>query len=299
MSTHGLALLALFLAATFWGIAPVVMKLALVTIPPFSLQLLRFIFASIFILPFFLKTKKDLKADFLKLILFSLLPFLNVTFFILGIGLTTATASIVIYAATPFVVTFLSRLLFKERISLIKTAGVSVGFLGVLLIIFAPGIEHGVSKSGDIKGNLIISLGLLAFSFYTLLAKPILKKHSPVVTTALFIWLTAFLSLPLSAFELVNDSSWLRSLSFKPLLGVFYLASFATIATFFLYQWAIKHSSPLEASLIFYFQPVVTYTTAALVLQERLTFLFIIGAVVALLGVFLTTTLSYLKNTKV
>lgn len=297
-TSHNLSFLALLLASIFWGIVPVVAKLTLRTIPPFSLQLLRFTLASILILPFFLKAKKNLKGNLLKLTLFSLLPFLNVTLFILGIRLTTATTSTVLYASTPPLIAFFSCLLFKEKISLVKIIGVLLGFIGVLTIILLPIIGGEGNKIGDIKGNAILLLGVFCFAFYTIFSKFILKKHSPIVTTTLFFFITTLLSLPLSGFELINNANWVREVSLQALLGVFYLGVFATVGSYFLYQWGVQHSSPIEASITFYVQPIVGSLAAVLVLQEKLTILFLVGAAITLSGVFLTTTLSYLKNSK-
>jgi len=295
MSSYKLAIIAVLLAAAFWGMAPSITKISLQEIPVFSLIFLRFVVASILILPFFLKAKKNLKGNISKLFFLSLLPFLNVVFFVLGIRLTSAIISPVLYAGTPLLVVFFSRVLFKEKISLIKIIGILVGFIGVLIIVILPIIGGDV---GDIKGNAIILLAVLSFAFYTIFSKPILKKQSPVVTTSLTFFLSAFLSFPLFIVELAKDSSWIIDVSGQTLLGVLYLGSFATVGSYFLYQWGVKHSSPLEASLTFYFQPIVGSLAAVFLLQEKLTFLFIIGSLVTLSGVFLTTTLSYLKNRK-
>jgi len=295
MSSYKLAIISVLLAAAFWGMAPSITKISLQEIPVFSLIFLRFVVASILILPFFLKAKKNLKGNISKLFFLSLLPFLNVVFFVLGIRLTSAIISPVLYAGTPLLVVFFSRVLFKEKISLIKIIGILVGFIGVLIIVILPIIGGDV---GDIKGNAIILLAVLSFAFYTIFSKPILKKQSPVVTTSLTFFLSAFLSFPLFIVELAKDSSWIIDVSGQTLLGVLYLGSFATVGSYFLYQWGVKHSSPLEASLTFYFQPIVGSLAAVFLLQEKLTFLFIIGSLVTLSGVFLTTTLSYLKNRK-
>jgi drug/metabolite transporter (DMT)-like permease len=297
-SSHNLALLALLLASMLWALVPSVLKLTLNAIPPFSLQFLRFSLASILVLPFFLRERKNLHGEYLKLFLFSLLPFLNVTLFILGIRLTAASVTPVLYAATPILVVIFSRLLLKETISLPKAIGIFFGFLGVLMIALLPIIGSEGNKIGNMRGNFIVLLAVFSWTLYTIFSKFILKKHSPLVTNSLFCFISTLFTLPLAGFELMNNSSWLTSVSSQALLGVFYLGSFATAGTFFLYQWAVKHSSALEASLSFYLQPIFGSLAAVIILKERLTFLFIIGAIITLLGVFLTTTLSYLRNSR-
>lgn len=298
MSQYKLAIMAVLLAAAFWGIAPSATKIALKEIPPFSLIFLRFLIASVLILPFFLKVKKNFKGEFLKLTLYSLLLFLNIMFFVLGIKSTNAIIPPVLYAGTPLLVAFFSWFLFKKKISLVKIIGILIGLLGVFVIVILPVVGGETVRIGSFKGNALIILGVLSFTFYTIFSKFILEKQSPLVITSLNFFVVALLSFPLLGLELINDSSWLSFVSPQAFIGVFYLAVFATVASYFLYQWGVKHSSPLEASLNFYIQPIVGVLAAAFLLQEKVTFLFLVGAVVTLLGVFLTTTLSYLKNKK-
>lgn len=295
-SDYKLAVLALLSAATFLGIVPSVLKIALRTAPPFTVQFLRFLVASVLIMPFFLKEEKRLRGEFLKLLVFSLLPFLNVTLFILGIRLTNAIVSPVLYAGTPLLVVFFSWLLFKERISLLKIIGIFLGLFGVFVIVILSVIGSEGTKVGDLRGNVIILLAVFCFAFYTIFSKLILQKHSPLMVTSIYFFLTALLTFPFSMYESINNPLWLKSISLSTLLGIFYVGSLGTMVSYFLYQWGIKHSSPLEASLVFYFQPIVGFLVAVILLQERLTFLFIIGTIITLSGIFLTTTLSYLKN---
>jgi len=61
-----------------------------------------------------------------------------------------------------------------------------------------------------------------------------------------------------------------------------------TAVWYLLYQYIIKHSSPLTASTILYLQPAATFIWAFLLLGEQVTRGFLIGTALAFLGIYLT-----------
>src|SRR5690242_18679701 len=96
-SKRTLAILALAGASIIWGAAATIFKWSMQEIPPYTLGLLRFFLAAIFILPFVYKKLAVKKNDFVKL---SYLAFIGITLhialFFLGLQLTSSINSPVI-----------------------------------------------------------------------------------------------------------------------------------------------------------------------------------------------------------
>lgn len=71
--------------------------------------------------------------------------------------------------------------------------------------------------------------------------------------------------------------------------GLVYAGLIGTLAIYLCYQFTIKYASPLFASMLSYTGPVVTFIWAYFLLKENLTPAMIVGGVIALMGVWFTT----------
>ncbi|MBI2641298.1 EamA family transporter, partial [Candidatus Roizmanbacteria bacterium] len=74
------AILIILLASVVTGATTTVSKFGLLEIPPFTFSFLRFLIASIIVLPFFLNVKVKIDRNFASLAFISFLPVLNVAF---------------------------------------------------------------------------------------------------------------------------------------------------------------------------------------------------------------------------
>lgn len=284
-----LALGAIILTVIVGGAAPVLVKISLREIPPFSFTLLRFVIGGLCLLPFIKSWKGITFSKLLTVVVISLFATVNVTLFAFGIKLTGATIGQTLYAGVPIAVAILSFFLLREKISVRKSVGIIIGLAGVLLIIFLPAIAKGQSLNGDLLGNIIILAALISFSFYTVYSKKLQQEFTPVQVTFFFAATTVVTQFFLSFSEITSGNNWWQHVSMPAILSLLYVGVIGTVGYYVLYQYAIKHGTPLIASMAMYLQPVTTFAWAAVLLGERLTGGFIIGAVLALLGVWITT----------
>ncbi len=288
MSDRQTAFIAIFLGAILGGATAAVTKIGLAGFPSFSFVFLRFFVASICIVPFVLFKKKTVR-NYLSLIPLSLLGTFNILVFIVGIKTTTATIGQLLYAATPFLTSAILYLFYQEKLRKIKALGVIVGFIGTLIVVLLPVIEHGNSFAGDLIGNLLISVGVISWSFYMVYSRQLLKKYSPFDITSAFIFVTTIVSMPFFIFETATHNGWWQNLTLNSILAFFYVAIISTIATYLLNQYAIKHGGAIFASMSFYLLPVFAFLTASILLGERLTIGLAIGGVLVLVGIYFTT----------
>lgn len=292
MSEKSIALISIVLASLLWASAGVVAKILLMYFTPFPLAFLRFFFASLIILPFFLSAlKKDKHRIVLKEILpIALLSSTNIMLFYFGLTFTTNNASAIIYASAPLITVFFAHHTLKEAASTKKAAGIVLGFVGVLTILLLPLIEKGAVESGDIRGNLLIVIASFTWAFYTIGSRHLINKkgYSPLIVTSISLFTS---TLVFSLFtHLFFPMNYISPLFIRNnLLLVLHLALTVTVATYLLYQWAIKHSSASTASLSNYLQPVFSILLGITILGEPITHGFVIGSTLVFLGVFLVT----------
>lgn len=285
------SILLMLLVAFIGGSVSAVSKISLIEIPQLSFALLRFLFAAIVLLPFIIKRKEFFVKNLKRTILVSLLVTANAILFIFGVERTTASISQILYGGTPLIVGIFSFLLLKEKINSKKLCGMIIGFIGVLIIISLPALSNGAQFNGDLLGNFIILLAVFSFALYSVLSKSLQKEYTPIEITTFFVLTTLFVQILLVPLDLIQNQNWWNNISQKSILGVAYVGILGTSVTYLIYQHIIKNSTPFVASMILYLQPVFGFLWASVLLGEKITLEFIIGAILILVGVALVTNL--------
>lgn len=96
----------------------------------------------------------------------------------------------------------------------------------------------------------------------------LLKTASPSLTSVIWGNLTKYMSPPF-------------------LWGILYMSLLSGIAAYILYQYGLKFIEASEASIFYYLQPLVAIPAAVIFLHESLSPLFIVGAVIITIGVYI------------
>ena len=284
LNNRSIAAVAVFLAVLIGGALPVYVKIGLKETSPEVFSFLRFIISSFILLPFFLNQRVKINKDLLKLTIVSLFGTGNILFFAYGVRLTQASIAQSVYVLSPVVVVILSYFLIREKMNYKKLLGILIGFIGAILIILLPVIEKSSPFSGNLAGNLLVVIALLSFSLYSVLSKKFQPKFSPMQITMVFSLTTAFVMLILSLPQLDHVAGKISAFSSQTVFAILYVATLGTAGYHLLYQYAIKHGSPTVASTILYLQPASTIIWAFVLLGERLTTGFILGAILAVAG---------------
>lgn len=288
MKTSTKATLALLGTVLLWSHMVVITRGIVAFVPPITVLFYRLLIAALCFMPFFLKNRTWEKPHFIKMVLISLGATINLTFFILGIKYTSASASQIIYATMPILILSYGRFILKEKQTRTKIIGILIGFLGLLLIGYLSAIEQGETISGSLRGNFLIFVAMSGWTWYLLSSKKLSANFLPIEMGSTSILVSFLVS---SVLFIINQSIYQNPISFSPVIfmSLLYIGFFGTFITYILYQYAIRHSSALKVSLTSYIQPVTTAFLAILLLGEQLTFYFIIGSVMVLIGIFITS----------
>ena len=208
---------------------------------------------------------------------------LNQFLFLYGIKYTTAANAALLYATTPVLVLVFSHFVLQEKLTKLKIAGVLTAFCGVSLIIF----EHGISLSSDYTfGNIIMFIAVIAWSLYTIQGKPMVVKYGAFHVASLSMIGGMILFLPLGIYGISRfDLSTLTTAHWE---GILYLGLGTSVASYFLWYYAIGKMETTKVAIFANAQPVVTSILAYFFLHQTITLHFAFGAIVTLLGVLLT-----------
>ncbi|MDO8658499.1 MAG: DMT family transporter [Candidatus Levybacteria bacterium] len=285
MNSKHLAILALIIASIIWGATGPIMKLTLLSVPLFSLAFIRFFFASLILLPFVYKKLRVRKDDIplLTLCAFAGITF-NISFFFLGLTLTTALNAGIIVSTLPIFTLIFATLFLKEKITKKLVLGSVIGFLGIGIIIGQDITRHGLSLSPI--GDFILLLAMFSFLIYEIFSKKLFKKYNPFVITFYAFAIGTLSFLPAFIYELSSSPAWINNLPTNAILGIIYGILFSSLAAYSLWQWGLSKTDAGKASFFFYLDPIVSTIVAVMILSEKITTPFVLGSILIFLGLF-------------
>jgi drug/metabolite transporter (DMT)-like permease len=288
-SRLGVTDLFMLLTIVIWGFNFSVIKIALREFTPGSFNGPRLAVASLLLLVF-LRLKEGTiappRGDLFKLIVLGIVGNTFYQFlFISGIRRTTASSTSLILTMTPILIAVLSAIFLKERIHWIGWVGILTSFFGLYFVVFENGAGISIGKEG-LKGNLMILVGNIFWAVYTVFSKPLLERMSALRLTTWTLSFGALFYLPLTAKEIVA-LHW-RGLSARSLGALFFSAVFAIAISYVTWYSSVKRVGNTKTGIFSNITPVFTVIFAQLLLGERIGLTKVIGALVIILGFYLT-----------
>lgn len=256
-----------------------------------SLGFLRFGLACLLITPFLMSLQpKDIRVKFEhlpRLILGALLiSTVNIAFFYMGLKRTNAIDASVLELAIPVISVIGGWWFLKEKIYAANLVGIVISLLGALSVIGIPLLLVGNLSSKQLVGNLLILCSSVSFVAGSMIFKKMLKIYSPLVITAItFLTATIAFSIP-ALIEYIQNPNWILKVSILGIFGLIYITILSSICAYFLLLWGLNRIPISHANLIQYLEPAVAATLAVPLLGERISFSFIIGTCLVVLGVY-------------
>jgi drug/metabolite transporter (DMT)-like permease len=278
-------LLVALLAQTCGGLAPILTKLALAGMGPWTMVAARQVLGVLVLLAIDRATqggprKREAftRRDWGLLLLLSWAGFaLPQILLASGIELSTGTSGALLSPLEPIGILAGGWLFLRERLTPLRIASVLIGTLGALLIILQGAVRP---ELGDPLGDGLIALGHVAWAVYTLAAKPLLVRHDAMRVSLAAVLLSIP---PLVLLALGEDFSLERAL--PALVWVIALALLATALGSWSWNWALGRMSAGTMAAFIFVQPVVGLAAGHLALGEPVGALALAGAAVILAGV--------------
>lgn len=280
----------LLFAAFFWGGTFIAGRVVARDVGPFSAAFLRFTVASTFLLIMTWKADGKFpvlaKRQIIPVILLGMTGVFSYNvFFFKGLRLVEAGRASLIIANNPVFISLFAVLFFKERLSLLKFAGIIISVFGAIIVISRGNLAEILTGNLGM-GELYIFCCVLSWAAYSLIGKAIMTTLSPLASVSYSAVVgAAALFIPAYVEGLLRD---IVSYSIPAWLSIFYLGFFGTVLGFVWYYEGIKKIGPTGASQFINFVPVSAIVLAFLMLGEPITLSLFVGAIFVISGVYLT-----------
>ena len=263
-----------------WGMNFVVIKVGLDDMPPMLLGALRFMLAAFPAILFIKRPQIPLRwlLAYGLTISFGQFAFL---FSAMSLGMPAGLASLVLQSQAFFTLLF-AVLLLGERLHRANLFGLLVAAAGLLLI----GLQ------GDRIMTLVGFVLTIGAAAMWALGNIITRKLGKVNLVGLVVWGSLIPPLPFLALSWLLEgpqamASALRGLGLDSILELIYLAFGATILGYGLWSRLLSRYPASQVAPFSLLVPVVGLTSAALLLDERLSGLQLLGALLVMLGLLL------------
>jgi drug/metabolite transporter (DMT)-like permease len=280
----------LLLMAIFWGGTFIAGRSLALEAGPFCGAFLRFLVAAVFLVAMTLRIERRIhwpqKKHLLPLFLMGMTGvFLYNVFFLKGLKLIEAGRASIIIANNPIFIALMSALIFRDRLNLLKVAGILISVTGAFIVITRGQLLTGLG-GGFGRGELFIFGCVASWVAYSLLGKSVMSDLSPLTAVTGSAVIGAVCLFPAALMEGLGGAA---GYSLTAWASVFYLGFFGTVLGFVWYYEGIRRIGAVRAGLFINFVPVSAVFLAFLILDEPLTLSLLIGAVLVSSGVYLTT----------
>ncbi len=270
-----------------WSINLVVGKIGLRHMDVVSLAIFRIVGAGLLMGLLYLFRPERRRFGMKDFWIFSKIGFfgvvMNMGFFTLGLKYTTAGHSAMMIALTPIIVLLLAWSMRIESLTALKTTGLALSFIGVMILATEQGIHL---HSGTLLGDLITLGCAIGFAIYTVLAKQVAANYDSFTMNTFNLLASSIMLSPFAIYQGIH-LDW-RSVGWVGWMCVLYMAGIGSVAAYLIYYWALRQMAASRIAAVAYAQPVLGILFGILFLGEHLTRPLLLGGLLVLFGLFLT-----------
>ncbi len=278
----------LLLMAVIWGINYSAVKYGSLALSPLAFTWLRVFIAMLTLLTVAALQRNQWPArrDILSLMALGVLGNgLYQLLFVFGVSRTRVADAALIVAAMPAFVALISRLKGVERVHSRAVAGILLSVAGVAIVMLGSASSSG-RRSGSVFGALLVLVGIVCWSVFTVAMQPFTHRVNPIQLNALtmtggmmpLLLLTpiAFRAMPWGH---VSPTAW----------ACLFYSSVISIGVAYLFWYrGIRVLGPTRASVYGNLQPIVAILVGWGALNEAPTVWQIVGTATIIGGIFLT-----------
>ena len=287
--------LLLILTFLIWSNSFIAIKVLLAKMNAFDLLRLRFIPVAVIswgLILLFCRAEawRIVKAHPLRVALGGLLMVISYNLFLnSGMRYVQPNAASLLIALNPLITLLLAVRFLHEPFTRRRLFGTIVTFIGLALVVLLGrvGAAGGTWIALDkVPYALLVLGGPLSWAAATIIIKPALKNHSPLVFN--------FTSLAIGGFPLfflIDRPFIAKTLSLSPLEygAAAFLSLACTILAYTFWNIAIKHWHASNVSLFVYLNPPLTAIFTYLFFGIGITFYFVVGGMIMLSGILVAT----------
>lgn len=277
---HVLAMLTIII----WGTTYISTKILLTNFSPEEILAYRFFIAFLIILIIYPKKVKILPIK--EEIVFFLLGATGISLYYwtenLALQYTYASNVGLIASAIPIFTALIAHFIFNnEKFTFNMLIGFIIAIMGVSIIIY-----NGKVLKLNTKGDIMAIISAILFSIYSILIRKIDKKYSQIFVVRKIFFYGIITMIPILLISKVN---LLKApiLNISIVFNFLFLAIFASVLCFLMWNKAINIIGPIKTTNYIYFVPLITMISSNIVLKEQISYLMILGGVLIFAGVYI------------
>jgi drug/metabolite transporter (DMT)-like permease len=203
-------------------------------------------------------------------------------FFISGLDQTSVANSSLMLAATPVVIALASAVVGQDRVSGLHWLGAALSIAGIYIVVG----QDATAGGGSLRGDLLMFAAVCCWAVYTMGARTLMERHSPVGVTGLSMVIGSLLYVPLMTPNLLSVD-W-PAVTVRTWFAIVYSALFALCVAYTIWYMAVREIGSARTSVYSNLVPLVAMLTAVAFLGEPLSLQKLVGAAAVLVGVALT-----------
>lgn len=203
-------------------------------------------------------------------------------FFLAGVARTSVANSALIFGCTPVSVAIMASLAGYERLNAARWLGALLSLAGIYALVG----HRAAWSTATLLGDALVFAGMLCWSLYSVLAQPLLRRHSPLVVTGWSMSLGAGIYLAVAArpmlatnWAAISATSW----------GLMAASSLLALAfAYMVWYTAVQKIGSARTAVYSNLTPIVAMAVAAIWLGERVGAGQLFGAALILSGIAVT-----------
>jgi len=292
------AYIMLTFCSLFWSGNFIVGKFAtLYEIPPLSLNFLRWLIVWIILIPF---TFKDIHKNFKIIInnfysiffmsITSISVFNSVVYY--SLNFTQVLNGALMISTIPVLIIFISFIFKTEKINFNQILGVFFSLIGVVIIVTRLNLTKLINLDLN-KGDLWLLIAMLSWAIYSTMLRTYKIRLKNITFISIIVSIGLIFLLPQFIFEYKNHQ--IIQFNLPVILIASYVVLFAGLGAYIFWNKGVSIIGPNKAGIFLHLMPVFSSLMAIFILNEKLMSFHIIGAVIIVLGIYLSSKKTLLK----
>lgn len=281
---HGKIIALSLLLAFLWGGNSPSIKVALSDLPPMALAFLRFILGLIVVGGWSLYRRIPLglnRGELSRLILLTAIFILQIITLNVGTKYTSASRSTIFINVYPFFTALFAHLWIPgDRLTLSKSLGITVAFVGVFVTV-APELKNGQTS---VIGDLLVLVSGCFLGLRVVVTKLLVQSIHPY---RLLVW---YLSLSLPCYALLSfffERGETLHITTSGVIALLYQGGVIAGFCFLVWTSILEKYSASKLVVLFFATPLSGVLISHLILDDVLTFSLLAGAMLVAAGIYL------------
>ena len=292
------AYIMLTLCSLFWSGNFIVGKFAtLYEVPPLTLNFFRWLIVWIILIPFTLKdiikNFKIIKNNFYSIFFMSITSisvFNSIVYY--SLNFTQVLNGALMISTIPVLIIFISFIFRTEKINFNQILGVIFSMIGVIIIVSRLDLFKLINLDLN-KGDLWLLIAMLSWAIYSTMLRTYKIPLKDLTFISIIVSIGLIFLLPQFLFEYKNYQ--IIQFNFPVILITSYVVLFAGLGAYIFWNKGVSIVGPNKAGIFLHLMPVFSSFMAIFILNEKLMSFHIIGAVVIIVGIYLSSKKTLLK----